>query len=191
VPVAADLLVLVKHARPEVDPSVPAASWALGVDGMQGSLRLAERLRPLSIDLVVSSVEPKAAETGRLVAEVLDLTWQTGHGLHEHVRRSVGYLSAEAFDASIRRFFSTPASVVFGDESADAAFSRFSGGVDAVVRTHRGKRLCIVAHGTVISLFVGRRFGVDEWATWKALGTPGYVVVDRRSRSVVEVVREV
>lgn len=188
---AADLLVLVKHARPEVDPSVPASAWTLGVDGVQGSLRLAERLRPLQLDLVVSSVEPKAAETGRLVAEALDLTWQTGHDLHEHVRPSVGYLSTPEFEASIRRFFSTPAAVVFGDESADAAHSRFSAAVDALVRVHRGKRLCVVAHGTVISLFVGRRFGVDEWATWKALGTPGYVVVDRRSRSVVEVVREV
>jgi broad specificity phosphatase PhoE len=188
---AADLLVLVKHARPEVDPSVPAASWELGVEGLAGALRLAERLRPLGLGLVVSSVEPKAAETGRLVAEALDLAWQTGHDLHEHVRPSVGYLAQEEFEASIRRFFSTPASVVFGDESADAAHRRFSAAIDALVRVHRGRRLCVVAHGTVLSLLLGRRYGLDEWATWKALGTPSYVVVDRRTRSVVEVVREV
>lgn len=188
---AAALLVLVKHARPEVDPSVPAGSWTLGLAGIEGSWRLAERLRPLGLGRVVSSVEPKAAETGRLVAEALDLPWQTAHDLHEHGRRSVGYLSQEDFEASIRRLFSVPASVVFGDESADAACIRFSGAVDALVRTHPGERLCIVAHGTVISLFVGRRYGVDEWTMWKALGTPSYVVVDRRSGSVVDVVREV
>ena len=188
---AADLLVLVKHARPDVDPSVPAAAWTLGVAGMEGSLRLAERLRPLGIGLVVSSVEPKAAETGRVVADTLDLPWQTGHDLHEHVRRSVDYLDQPMFEASIRRFFSEPAAVVFGDESADAAFTRFSASVDALARVHRGKRLAIVAHGTVISLLVGRRYGVDEWATWKALGTPSYVVVDRKLKAVVDVVPEV
>lgn len=188
---AADLLVLVKAARPEVDPAVPAASWTLGVDGTQGSLRLADRLRPLSLGLVVASVEPKAVETARILAEALDLPWQTGHDLHEHVRPSVGYLGQEEFEASIRRFFSTPSQVVFGDESADAAFRRFSTAVDALVRVHRGRRLCVVAHGTVISLLLGRRFGVDEWTTWKALGTPAYVVVDQKTESVVGVVRDV
>lgn len=187
----ADLLILVKHARPAVDPAVPAASWTLGADGLAGSRRLAERLRPLSIGLVVTSVEPKAVETGQVVAEALDLPWQTGHDLHEHVRPSVGYLPQDEFEASIRRFFSTPTAVVFGNESADAAFRRFSTAVDALVRVHRGRRLAIVAHGTVISLLLGRRYGVDEWATWKALGTPAYIVVDRKSKSVVDVVREV
>ena len=92
---------------------------------------------------------------------------------------------------AIRRFFAEPAAVVYGDESADAAFARFSSAVDALVAAHRGKRLCIVAHGTVMSLLLGRRYGVDELSTWQALGTPAYVVVDRRSRSVVEVVRSV
>jgi broad specificity phosphatase PhoE len=189
--VAIDLLVLVKHARPDVVPDRPPASWVLGAEGLAGARRLGERLRPLALDLVVSSVEPKAAETGRVAAEVADLPWQTGHDLHEHVRRSTGYLGTEAFEASIRRFFAEPRSVVFGDESADAAFARFSTAVDALLRVHKGKRLCVVAHGTVISLLLGRRYGVDEWATWQALGTPSYVVVDQKSRAVVDVVRSV
>jgi broad specificity phosphatase PhoE len=189
--VAVDLLVLVKHARPDVDPARPAAEWTLGVEGMAGSLRLAERLRPLKIDHVVSSVEPKAAETGRLIADALGLTWQTGHDLHEHVRPSVGYLAQPAFEASIRRFFAEPGRVVFGDESADAAFARFDRAVDALVKVYRGKRLCVVAHGTVISLLVSRRYGADAWSTWKALGTPASVVVDRKTKSIVDVVRSV
>ncbi len=135
---APDLLVLVKHARPEVDPTRPAASWTLGPEGVAGAGRLAERLRPLSMDL-----------------------------------------------------FDEPSRVVFGAESADAAFTRFSGAVDALGRVHRGRRLCIVAHGTVISLLLSRRYGVEAWPTWKALETPSYVVVDRRTKTVVDVVLQV
>ena len=188
---ATDLLVLVKHARPDVDPARPAAEWTLGVDGMEGSLRAAERLRPLPIDLVVSSVEPKATETGRIIAESLDRPWQTGHDLHEHVRRSTGYLDRPSFEAAIRRFFDEPGAVVFGDESADRAFARFSSAVDALVRAHHGKRLCVVAHGTVISLLLSRRYGVDAWSTWKSLDTPSFVVVNRRTRTVLDVVGSV
>lgn len=188
----ADLLVLVKHARPEVDPTVPAAEWTIGVEGMEASHRLAERLRPIGIDLVVSSVEPKAVETARIVAADLDLAYQTGHDLHEHRRGSTGYLDDALFQASVRRMFDEPGQLVFGDETADAAGTRFGTGVEALRRAHRGKRLCIVAHGTVIALHLERAYGVDGWSTWQALsGLPSYVVVDRSTRAIVDLVRAV
>ena len=191
---AADLLVLARHARPVVEPGVPSTSWDLGPEGVGGAGRLADRLAGL-LDpgaLVVTSVEAKAVSTGRIVAEALDLPWQTGHDLHEHVRTSTGFVEdAAAFSALVERFFSSPSAAVFGDESADVAYRRFSAALDALVRVHRGRRLCVVTHGTVLSLFLSRRYGLDAWATWQALGQPAYVVVDRRARAVVEVVRSV
>lgn len=184
----ADLLVLVKHARPDVDPARPSEEWTLGVDGLEGSLRLAERLRPAAIDLVISSTEPKAVETGRLLAQTLDVDWQTGHDLHEHRRRTAGYLDARLFEASIGRLFSERSNVVFGEESADAAAARFEAGLEGLRRVHRGRRMAVVAHGTVISLHLERRYGVDGFTTWKRLGTPSFVLVDRRTRTVLDVV---
>ena len=187
-----DLLVLVKHARPEVDPALPSSQWTLGVEGLEGSLRLAQRLRPLELDLVVSSVEPKAAETARIVARELELPVQSGHDLHEQERASAGYLDANRFQAAIKHVFAAPGEVVFGEESGDAAGARFGNAVDALAEAHPGRRLCIVAHGTAIALHLERRYGVDGWSTWQALdGLPSYVVVDRRARTVVELVRSV
>ena len=189
-----DLLVLVKHARPEVDPALPSAEWTLGVDGFEGSLRLAEKLRTLDLDLdlVVASTEPKATETGRIAAGALDLPFQTGHDLHEQRRRTVGYLDAGQFQAAIQRLFARPTELVFGEETGDAAGHRFGRAVDVLAKAHPGKRLCIVAHGTVIALHLERAYDVDGWSTWKALdGVPSYVVVDRRAKTIVEVVRSV
>ena len=187
-----DLLVLVKHARPEVDPSRPSAAWTLGVEGMEGSLRLAEKLRPLDLDLVVASLEPKATETGRIAAGALDLPFQTGHDLHEQERASAGYLDANRFQAAIKQLFATPTALVFGDETGDAAARRFGTALDLLARAHPGLRLCVVAHGTVIALHLEQVYGVDGWSTWKALdGLPSYVVVDRRTKSIVDVVRSV
>ncbi len=186
-----DLLILVKHAVPEVDPAKPPAQWELGVPGVDASRRLAAHLRDSGVDLVVSSVEPKAAETGRIVADVLDLPWQTGHDLHEHVRPEAGMLEQADFEAALRRFFDTPEAVVFGAESADTAFARFDAAVEALCRVHKDKRLCIVAHGTVISLYLARRCDVNAFATWKALGLPSYVVVDRKAQAVADVVTSV
>jgi broad specificity phosphatase PhoE len=189
--VAADLLILVKHAKPDVDPDLPSAEWTLGVEGIEGSRRLAERLRPLGVERVVTSVEPKAAETGRIVADVLDVEFQTGHDLHEHRRPDPGYLARDEFEAKIRRLFAEPDRKVFGAESGEAAATRFGTALDALARVYKGTRLCVVAHGTVISLHLERRYGVDGWSTWKALDVPSFVVVDRRTKTVVDVVRSV
>lgn len=187
----ADLLVLARHARPDVDPARPSAEWTLGVDGMQGSLRLAERLRGLAIDLVVSSVEPKAVETARLIASTLELPSQSGHDLHEHIRSSTGFLDGDSFETSMQRLFAEPDRLVFGDETANAAAARFEAALEALHRVHRGRRLCVVSHGTVMALHLERRYGVDGWSTWKALGLPAAVVVDRRTRTMLDVIRDV
>jgi broad specificity phosphatase PhoE len=185
----AALVVLAKHARPEVDPRAPASSWVLGRTGFEGAERLALRLELINPALVVTSVEPKARDTGRIVAAALDLPFQTGHDLHEHVRR--GYLERDQFSASVRQLFAEPQRVVFGEESADAAAARFTRALDAVIKAHAGKRLIVVAHGTVISLYLERRYRADGWAMWQALETPSYVIVDPKAKSIVEVVTTV
>jgi broad specificity phosphatase PhoE len=189
--VPSDLLVLVKHAKPDVDPSVPSAEWTLGVEGIEGSVRLAERLRPVGVERIVASVEPKATETGRILARELDLEFQTGHDLHEHRRPKADYVAADEFEARLRRFFGEPSTLVFGAETADAAATRFGAAVDLVTKAYRGQRLCIVAHGTVISLLASRRFGVDAFLTWQSLGTPSALVVDRRERAVIDLIASV
>ena len=182
----AALIVLAKHARPEVDPNARASAWVLGRAGFEGAERLALRLELIKPDLVVTSVEAKARDTGRIVAAALDLPFQTGHGLHEHVR--TGYLERDQFSASIRQLFAEPQRVVFGEESGDAAANRFARGLDAVIKTHAGKRIIVVAHGTVISLYLERRYNTDGWAMWQALETPSYVIIDPKATAIVEVV---
>jgi broad specificity phosphatase PhoE len=141
-----DLLVLVKHAQPEVDPRLPASDWMLGPEGRAGAKRLAERLRPVGLRRIV---------------------------------------------ASVRRVFAEPDKVVFGEESGAAAAARFSAAVDLLAKAYPHERMAVVAHGTVIALHLADRYGADGFSTWKALGVPSFVVVERRSRAIVDVVPQV
>ncbi|HVM10147.1 MAG TPA: histidine phosphatase family protein [Acidimicrobiales bacterium] len=177
-----ELLVLAKHAAPAVDPDLPAAQWPLSEAGRGGAERLAERLRPLAIDLVASSVERKAAETASAVARVLDVTFQTAHDLHEHERPYEPDRSR--FEQNMARFFEDPS-------AHRPVERRFTTALDALVRAHRSLRLVVVAHGTVLSLHLAARYGLDAASTWSSLGMPSYVVVELRTKTVVDVVREV
>jgi 2,3-bisphosphoglycerate-dependent phosphoglycerate mutase len=171
-----DLLVLARHAS---------------AGDVGAAARMGERWRALGVDLVVSSVTPRAMETGAAAADALGVVFQTGHDLHEHLRATIGTLSDEVFEASVRGLFERPDVVVFGEESGAAAERRFAASVDALCAAHRGLRLAIVGHGTVLALHLAARYRMDAWRTWQRLGRPSYVVVDRGTRMVVDVVETV
>lgn len=65
-------LLLVKHALPDIQPDVPSKRWLSGDEGRKQSLLLAEHLRPYSPGVVITSEEPKAAETGEIVSKALN-----------------------------------------------------------------------------------------------------------------------
>src|SRR5690242_11629427 len=94
-------LLLIRHSAPEVAPGVPARAWRLSAEGRRRCGPLAERMAAYAPRAIVSSAEPKAEETARLVGALLGVPVETMAGLHEHERDDVGYLGREAFEAAI------------------------------------------------------------------------------------------
>ena len=56
---------------------------------------------------------------------------------------------------------------------------------------YEGRNLAVVAHGTVISLYVARKTGADPFTLWKRLDTPSYIVIDLPEFQIVKVVGSV
>ena len=171
-------LILVKHAMPQIDETKSAADWHLSERGRASCLDLAEALRPYNPDLFVTSDEPKARETGQLVAEHLRLPCSPVPNLHEHDRRGVPFMRREIWHATLKTFFARPDDPIFGNETANQARLRFSRAVEAVVETHPHKTIAIATHGTVISLFVAQKTRTNGFDLWQRLGLPSYVVLD-------------
>lgn len=173
---------------PQVDVETPAHQWRLRPEGVAGAGALAERLAArYAPTKIVASLEPKATETGSIIAERLRLPFATVEGLHEHDRRAAGFLSSDVFAARMRDLFAHPDDVVFGNESGSAALARFARAVDQVVSEETGD-VVIVSHGTVMSLFVASRARVDASELWAALGLPSYVSLELPNHRIVEVV---
>jgi broad specificity phosphatase PhoE len=182
-------LILVKHAMPQVDVDTPAHLWHLRPEGVAAARTLAARLvTRYTPSKVVASLEPKATETGTIIAERLGLPFATADGLHEHDRRAAGFLGRAEFAARMRDLFAQPDAVVFGSESASAALTRFATAVDRVVNEDASGDIVIVGHGTVISLFVAKRAEVDSTNLWSTLGLPSYISLELPSHRIIEIV---
>jgi broad specificity phosphatase PhoE len=188
-------LVLVRHSLPETVSGVPASQWRLSAEGSRRCKTLAGRLAAYELAFVVASTEPKAIETGQIVAGILGLPFATAPGLHEHERGVVrGLGRREEFQAQVSRFFERPGELVLGRETADQAHTRFAAAVTAVLGQFPSGNLAIVTHGTVMTLFIARATAaghLDPVHFWKSLGLPAFAVLSLPDSCLLEVVENV
>jgi broad specificity phosphatase PhoE len=184
-------LVLVKHAPPEVVPEVPSEKWTLSEKGRALCVPLADRIAAYAPAMIVSSDEPKAAETARLVAERLGIPWRTAPGLHEHDRSNVPHMRSGEFISMMELFFRKPGELVLGRETAEQARARFVAAVRRAVEDSPPGNLAIVAHGTVIALLEPGRGQRSPFQVWRAMGLPSFLTLSLPDLELLESVDRV
>ncbi|HEY8145570.1 MAG TPA: histidine phosphatase family protein [Kofleriaceae bacterium] len=173
---ASGTLLLVRHSEPAIDRAAPASSWPLSAVGRARCAPLAEALRPHAPGHIAASPEPKAAETARIVAAALGVEFSTAAGLEEHHRETVPFLAD--FSSRIAALFAHPDEQLLGEESGAEARARFSRALDDLVAAWRWPGPpCVVAHGTVLSLYLGERLGLEPMSLWDRLRCPSLLVV--------------
>ena len=186
-----DSVILVRHSQPEIRPDIPAAQWELSEIGRQRCVPLADKIKHYQPVVVVTSHERKAIQTGTIVAHILEIPTTIAAGLHEHERKGMGLAGQNNFEAKLKRFFDEPSRLVFGQESAGQALLRFSAAISDVLSQHPTGSVVIVAHATVIALWVTSLIGGDPFSFWKGLGMPAYAVFSRTNLKFVEIVDHV
>jgi 2,3-bisphosphoglycerate-dependent phosphoglycerate mutase len=168
---------LIRHAAPLIVQGAPARDWPLSDEGRRACEEFAGRLAAYQVAVIVSSAETKARETAAILAARLGLTPGEDADLNEHKRDNVPYLGRPAFEASIRRLFAEPNALVFGQETATQAYTRFAGAVLRALAAHPAGDVALVTHGTVMTLYAERHAGVEPFAFWQALTMPDLVVL--------------
>ena len=184
-------LILVRHSEPKIEPKVRANRWHLSARGRDRCIGLAQRLAAHAPDIMLSSTEPKARETAEIAADTLGILVAVAEGLYEHERKSAPYVSAQQFRAAVEGLFARPDELVHGEETADQARERFGGAIKSVLDNHQEANVAVVAHGMVISLFVGAVAGIDGLALWERIGMPSYIVLSRPGFELLEIVESI
>jgi len=185
-------LVLVKHSLPTIVPARPAPEWRLSPAGAARCVALAARRRGFDARAIASSVEPKAVETATLVGQELGIPVELVEGLHEHDRRDATLLGDAEYASAVKALFARPQELVFGRETGAAALSRFDAAVTGILTAVPAvDDVIVVAHGTVISLYVAAHAGLDGWELWRRLGLPSLVVLDRDDLGLDRVIESV
>lgn len=174
-------MILVRHANVVRATAVPSAAWRLSDHGRARAAQFAHQLAPFQPTRMITSAEPKAAETGEIIAQTLGIPAHAAPGLHEHDRRGVGFFPHEAdFLAAVARLFDEPDARVFGNETAVEARTRFEHAIHTQLAQHPTGTPAFVTHGTVMALFLAHHNpDLDVYRFWRSLTLPCAVVVER------------
>jgi broad specificity phosphatase PhoE len=137
---------------------------------------------------VVASPEPKASTTGQLAAAELGLHVSPVDGVREIDRPALPLMSKPEHERENASIFADLTRPVLGAESGRDALDRFSAAIGAELAQTVADSLVVIAHGTVIALFVAAHNQVDAFELWRELACPSFVVLDVPSLSLREVV---
>jgi broad specificity phosphatase PhoE len=185
-------LVFIRHSQTQPDSNIPSPQWSLTEEGRRRCEPLAERLIPYNLGVIVTSKEPKAIQTGEIIAQKLGIPCRAMKNLQEHARDTALYFETrEDFLLAVNNLFTRPDKLVFGEETGREARDRFSGAVESVLLAYPRENIAIVTHGTVLSLFASQYAGQDEYAFWQSLGMPAIIAFSHPEMKLLAQVNEI
>jgi broad specificity phosphatase PhoE len=178
-------LILIRHSISDVDFAKPYTEWGLTAAGERAAAELADLLGAFNPKDVVTSPERKARATAAILSDRQGVPTHIEPDLREHERSSIGKLPRSDFDDGIRRLLCSTDDLVFGDETADAVFRRFSFALERARSAAPEHDVFAVTHGTAISIYVGRILGIDPVAFWHDLPMPAAVIISDQGMQLV------
>ncbi len=162
---------------------MPVETWPLSDVGVQQAQRLAELPFWQDVQIICSSVEPKALQTAQFAAERHNLPVEPVFDLRE-LRRTGGW--TPGYEEIVRQALENPCKSVKGWEPAGEAQTRIMTAIERLLMLHEGTTLAVVSHGLVITLYLAYLAGTPpSLETWKSLPFACAIQVDPEARSIL------
>lgn len=172
-------LIFIRHAKTEVDKSVPIENWILTDDGYSSAQKLADEETFDDVDLLISSDEEKAFLTLKPLADKLRKKIVRVSDLGEIKRPNSERLTLEQYNQLKEKMLKDPNYTEQGWETANHALIRFTSAIEKINRENNRKRILIAAHGTVLTLyFANLQNKMQElFSRWSKMEFGGYGIV--------------
>jgi broad specificity phosphatase PhoE len=173
-------LLLVRHSEPAWGPENPPSKWQLTERGRERSKLLGEYLKRRGVGEIFASSEIKAIETAEIAAQIAGVSTVTSDaGLREHDRDTTRKILSSADRRSlVIECIRKPGELIYGSVTVGEARDRFGSAVNRLMESTTSETVAIVAHGTVISSWIGQLLDIDPVPIWDSIGLPGFVEID-------------
>jgi len=172
-------LLLIRHSMPAWGSHAPPSKWKLTEEGRERSKGLGWYLKERQAGRIFTSTEVKSIETAEIAAKVAGVSNVVqDHDLREHDRDNTPTPSGVDRRSLVIECIRKPDELIWGAETVSTARIRFGNAVSRLLENVHDETVAIVAHGTVITTFVGEMLDIDPVPIWKSMGTPWLIEIE-------------
>ncbi|MBD3189199.1 MAG: hypothetical protein GF308_01070 [Candidatus Heimdallarchaeota archaeon] len=175
-----NILIFLRHAETALEKGRAVSKWLLSTKGKEQAKTIAQQAFFQTVDKIYSSPEQKAYQTALPLATAINKKIHKREGLNELNRDKGGYLkSKEAYQQKVKECFTNPCSSINNWEKASDALERFEQAINLIDRRDHNKRILIVSHGLVSSLYFAKLVQqLDQvYERWLSTSFCGYGIV--------------
>jgi len=170
-------IIFLRHAETVVDQNTPVDKWKISKKGVGITKKIVNSGCFDDIEIIIASEEKKAIQTASFVAERLGKKIITSSDFNE-LKRAGGYKdSKREYEKQVKMIFEKGHSEIKEWEASRSALDRIKGGVEQLDNKYSNKKILVVSHGIILSLFFGYLLGISKeeyFQRWKKMEFCGW-----------------
>src|SRR5258708_15956469 len=173
-------LVLIRHSKTKRDPNVPITRWGLAEEGIEAAKKLSSNRNIQQLDLLYASLQTKALETAVILAKPNALPIKTNDGLTEITSYTNKFIpDITIYEQTLKDYYAGKTQRINGGETLQEALDRFNSAIESIVKENKDKkRIGIVSHGHILTLFSSQFKELDLYSTHLQIKQPDIALFD-------------
>lgn len=172
--------VFLRHAKVKKDTSEHSEKWVLSDEGIKFIEEVVATGIFDDVENIISSSQKKVIQTAYFLADRLNKDILTNPSLNEIDKGSELIEDPEEYEKQVIKVLEKPDESISGWEKANQALKRFQLGMDRIEKEHSHKKILIVTHGIVLTLYFAsiRKESMKEIISrWKNLKSCAWGIV--------------
>lgn len=179
-------IVFIRHSKSLVNPNIPITSWGLSEEGVELARKLNSIAQIKTIEVVYSSLQPKALETAVLATENLGIPVEKDNNLTESTSFTNKFVSLKELEENTRKYYAEKTLSINDGETFVQAQERFWKALQGIVKKEQDKEsIGIVSHGNILAGFVSQITSEDPFEIVEKIAQPDVAVFDWNTKQFV------
>lgn len=172
-------IVLIRHSKSLVNPNIPITSWGLSEEGRTLAKKLNSLPQIKTLEVIYSSLQPKALETAALATEDMGIEVKTDNNLTESTSFTNKFVSLKELEENTRKYYAEKTCSINDGETFVEAQARLAKALNDIVKKEQDKEtIGIVSHGNILAGFVSQITQVDPYEIVEKIKQPDVAVFD-------------
>jgi len=172
--------VFLRHAKITKNTAEPSDKWVLSDEGIKYVEEVAATGIFDDVNVIITSSQKKVIQTAYFLAERLGKDIITNPSLNEIDKGSVLIEDPIEYENQVVKVLEKPDESISEWETANQALKRFQLGMNRIEQEHSHKKILIVTHGIVLTLYFAsilKESTEDTISRWKKLKSCAWGIV--------------